>query len=194
MTRPDDHLYQQLIQAGQETAGPSEDLRRRVLAAAATTLPQTSQAPDDSNVVQDSTQSVARLVPDVPTGLADGVQRGSHPIAEPPSRRRTPRRFLSMFHRRSVQWASAAVVALAVLGGFSLLSRSPRPGVKTDQWWLGPPSAWAGEIQAALQTVKALTFREQIVIVGSARKWHRVVIKGEPHQPLMSRPVMAGQD
>jgi len=33
-----------------------------------------------------------------------------------------------------------------------------------------------------------------IVIVGSVRKWHRVAIKGEPHQPLLSQPVMAGQD
>jgi carbon starvation protein len=33
-----------------------------------------------------------------------------------------------------------------------------------------------------------------IVIIGSARKWYRVGIKGEPHQPILSRPVMAGQD
>jgi carbon starvation protein len=31
-----------------------------------------------------------------------------------------------------------------------------------------------------------------IVIVGSAMKWHRVVVKGIPHQPAMSRPVTAG--
>jgi len=33
-----------------------------------------------------------------------------------------------------------------------------------------------------------------IVIVGSARKWYRVAIKGEPHQPFMKQPLMAGQD
>lgn len=33
-----------------------------------------------------------------------------------------------------------------------------------------------------------------IVIIGSARKWHRVAIKGEPHQPQFPQPVMAGQD
>jgi carbon starvation protein len=33
-----------------------------------------------------------------------------------------------------------------------------------------------------------------IVILGSARKWYRVAIKGEPHQPLMNQPLMAGQD
>jgi carbon starvation protein len=33
-----------------------------------------------------------------------------------------------------------------------------------------------------------------IVILGSARKWYRVAIKGEPHQPLMKQPLMAGQD
>jgi carbon starvation protein len=31
-----------------------------------------------------------------------------------------------------------------------------------------------------------------IVIVGSAMKWHRVVVKGIPHQPAMSQPVTAG--
>jgi len=33
-----------------------------------------------------------------------------------------------------------------------------------------------------------------IVIIGSARKWHRVAIKGEPHQSQFPQPVMAGQD
>jgi carbon starvation protein len=33
-----------------------------------------------------------------------------------------------------------------------------------------------------------------IVIIGSASKWYRVAIKGEPHRPLMSQPVTVGQD
>jgi len=33
-----------------------------------------------------------------------------------------------------------------------------------------------------------------IVIIGSARKWYRVAIKGEPHQPMMPEPAAAGHD
>ena len=37
--------------------------------------------------MQDPTQPAVRLVPDVPTELADGVPRETHPIEQPPSRR-----------------------------------------------------------------------------------------------------------
>lgn len=33
-----------------------------------------------------------------------------------------------------------------------------------------------------------------IVIIGSARKWYRVAIKGEPHQPAIQQPLAVGQD
>ncbi len=33
-----------------------------------------------------------------------------------------------------------------------------------------------------------------IVVIGSARKWYRVAIKGDPHQPVMQQPVQVGQD
>src|SRR5262249_49334346 len=33
-----------------------------------------------------------------------------------------------------------------------------------------------------------------IVIIGSAAKWYRVAIKGEPHKPAISQPVSVGQD
>jgi carbon starvation protein len=33
-----------------------------------------------------------------------------------------------------------------------------------------------------------------IVIIGSATKWYRVAIKGEPHRPVISHPVAVGQD
>jgi carbon starvation protein len=33
-----------------------------------------------------------------------------------------------------------------------------------------------------------------IVVVGSARKWYRVAIKGEPHGPVVPEPAAVGQD
>ena len=125
MTQLEDRLYEQLVQAGLETAGPNEDLRRRVLAAATATLQDGSRG-DDSTIAQDPAQPVVRLVPDVPTDLADGILRGTHPIVQPPGRRHVPRRFIVMFlQRRTVRWSAvAAAIVIAFVGVGSWLKLS----------------------------------------------------------------------
>lgn len=72
-----------------------------------------------------------------------------------------------MLQRRSIRWAAAAAVAILVLGGFSLFSSSSRPAAGQKQWWLGPPAAWAAEIDAALvqARVKGVVCREQTLWV-----------------------------
>lgn len=167
MTQPTDRLYRQLIEAGLEADGPSEDLRRRVLAAAAAAPPDRSHG-DTTTALPGSPQPSVRLVPDVPTERADGVQRETHPIEEPPSRRHMPRRFVAMLKQGKVRWAAAAaVVALVVLGGFSFRGRGAKPGTQPDQWWAGPASAWAAEINAAIATIRGVTCRERWEVVNA---------------------------
>ncbi len=137
MTQPNDRLYEQLIEAGRETAEPSEDLRRRVLAAATAALPEIPPG-DDSTTTQDPTQPAVRLVPDVPAELADGVPRETHPIVQPPSRRHVLRRFVAMFKSKRIRWSAPAAVAAAVL-----LMIGFWPG-KAGR---GPGSAFAAAIQ-----------------------------------------------
>ena len=73
-----------------------------------------------------------------------------------------------MLRRRSVQWmAAAAAVVFVVLGGLSFRSHTSPARSKSDAWWLGPPSAWATEVNAALSqaNIKGVTCREQILHV-----------------------------
>jgi len=60
---------------------------------------------------------------------------------------------------KTVKFA-AAVIILAVVGGMTFW-----PGYSLDgkKWWLSPPAAWSREILAALNEVKGVTCREQIV-------------------------------
>src|SRR3990172_1748656 len=76
--------------------------------------PGASPEGDDSTVSRDATQPAVRLVPDVPTELADGVSREAHPIEKPPSRRHVRRRFVIMLHSRTFRWSVAAAIAAAV--------------------------------------------------------------------------------
>jgi hypothetical protein len=80
-----------------------------------------------------------------------------------------------MLQRRSVQWlAAAAAVVFVVLGGLSFRSHSSSARGKSDAWWLGPPSAWAAEVNAALARagIKGVTCREQILHVTADGSTH----------------------
>ena len=63
---------------------------------------------------------------------------------------------------RTVKFAAAAVITLAVVGGMTFW---PGGGSDSKKWWLGSPAAWGQEILAALDTVKGVTCREQHVTV-----------------------------
>ena len=63
--------------------------------------------------------------------------------------------------------AVAAALALIVLGGYALWPHRPDREGTHDPWWLGPPSAWAGEIGPVLAALasKGVTCRERTLIV-----------------------------
>lgn len=130
--------------------------------ATAATRQEASPRGDEPAISQDPTRPAVRLVPDVPTELADGVSCETHPIEKPPSRRHAHWRLVAMSKQRTVRWSvAAAVVAIAVLGGLSFRPRVAPPGEKQTRWWLGPVSTWAAEIDAAVATIKGVTCREQ---------------------------------
>jgi len=70
---------------------------------------------------------------------------------------------------RTVKFAAAAVVVLAVVGGMTFW---PGRGSDGKKWWLAPSSAWGQEILAALDAVKGVTCREQTVLVYSDGSEH----------------------
>ena len=82
-----------------------------------------SREDDDATITQDPTPPTVRLVPDVPTELADSVSREGRSIEQPPSRWHA-RRFVAMLRSKSVRWSVAAAVAAAVV----LLAVEFRPG------------------------------------------------------------------
>ena len=98
---------------------------------------------DDSTVTQGSTQPVVRLVPDVPTDLADGVPRGTHPIEKPPGRRHVLGRKLMRSRLIRIGAVAAAVACILVVG---LWSSGPGAGV-----------AWA-EVRQLIEEVTTVTF------------------------------------
>ncbi len=65
--------------------------------------------------------------------------------------------------------ATAAVIAIVVLGGITLW---PGGGSDNGKWWLGPRAAWGQEILASLNTFKAVTCHEQNVLVLSDGSEH----------------------
>ena len=62
---------------------------------------------------------------------------------------------------RTTKFATAAVIAIAVVGGISIWPG----GSEAGKWWLGPPAVWGQEILAELDGVKGVTCREQSVVV-----------------------------
>jgi len=73
-----------------------------------------------------------------------------------------PNIWRTVMKTRTVKFATAAVIALAVVGGMTFW---PGRGSDGKKWWLGPSSAWGQEILAALDAVKGVTCREQNVLV-----------------------------
>lgn len=53
-----------------------------------------------------------------------------------------------------------------------------------------PATSFNGWLNTGIVTL--LMVGLTIVVIGSARKWYRVLVKGEPHQPVMSEPLTAG--
>lgn len=71
---------------------------------------------------------------------------------------------------RSVRWGGiAAVVAIVVLGGFSWRTHKPGQGAPAGEWWLGPSTVWAAEIDNALSTavVKGVAWWDHTWIVNA---------------------------
>jgi len=73
-----------------------------------------------------------------------------------------PNIWRTIMRTRTVKFAAAAVIALAVVGGMTFW---PGRGLDGKKWWLAPPAAWSQEILAALDGIKGVTCREQIVDV-----------------------------
>jgi carbon starvation protein len=65
----------------------------------------------------------------------------------------------------------------------------------TDNYWpmaADPATSFRGYLYTIITAF--LMIGLAIVIIGSARKWYRVVIKGEPQKPAMAQPVAVGQE
>jgi outer membrane lipoprotein-sorting protein len=73
-----------------------------------------------------------------------------------------PNIWRTIMKNKTKRLAAAAVIALAVVGGMTFW---PGHSSDSEKWWLGSPAAWGQEILAALDTVKAVTCREQHVTV-----------------------------
>jgi hypothetical protein len=65
---------------------------------------------------------------------------------------------------RTRRLALAAAVILIVLGGVAFW---PFGNAGKDQWWLAPPAAWGRELLTTLDTIQAVSCREQTVLVAA---------------------------
>lgn len=65
---------------------------------------------------------------------------------------------------RLIKIAAAAVIAVVVFGGLTLLTDGNR---NSSKWWLGPTAAWGQEILGALETIEGVSCREQKEFVTS---------------------------
>lgn len=108
-----------------------------------------SRAWDDSTISQDSTQPTVRPDAHVPTELADGVSRETHPILQPPTWRHVPRRFVTMFQSKTVRWSAVAAIAAAVVLAVGLWPGKSGRGS-------GSGIAWADVIQHISQARTAV--------------------------------------
>jgi outer membrane lipoprotein-sorting protein len=75
----------------------------------------------------------------------------------------------TIMYSKTIKFAAAAVIAMVVLGGISFW---PGSNSENGKWWLGPPAAWGKEIIAKLETIEALVYREQLVIVSPYGSTH----------------------
>lgn len=65
---------------------------------------------------------------------------------------------------RKMKLAAAAAAVMIVLEGVTFW---PGGTQGTGQWWLGSPAVWGQEVLAALDTVKGVTCREELILVNS---------------------------
>ncbi len=86
---------------------------------------------------------------------------------------------------RMTKFALAAAVILVVLGGVTFW---PLGNGGRSQWWLAPPAAWGQELLAALDTVRAVTCREQTVFVAAdgtpttSSTWHQFYMSQDSYR------------
>jgi len=74
-----------------------------------------------------------------------------------------------IMYTRPGKLALAAAVAVIVLGGVTFW---PSGNGGNGQWWLGAPTALAQELSAAIDTIEAVTCREQMVFVNAGGSEH----------------------
>lgn len=99
---------------------------------------------------------------DVPAEVHKIAQKTSRDFSE--TLMRPKRNILLEYIMKSkiTKLAAAAVIIIAILGGINFW-----PNGNGEQWWLGPPAAWGQEILATLDTIKAVTCREQTIWIES---------------------------
>jgi len=110
------------------------------------------QEGDDSMISRDSTQPAVRPDAHVPTELADGVSRETHPITQPPIRRHVPRRFIAMFQSKRARWSVAAAAAAAILVAVGFWPGNHGSGI-----------AWADVVQR-LRSAHTVTYRASVCV------------------------------
>jgi hypothetical protein len=98
---------------------------------------------------------------------------------------RRPQIWRLTMNTRTRRLALAAAVILIVLGGITFW---PFGGGRHSQWWLDSPAVWGQELLATLNTIKAVTCREQTVYVmadGSqhtSSTWDRFYVSSDSYR------------
>ena len=145
MNTEHDDLYRQLTRAAADGVVPGDALRARVLEASVAALPQGWPAELAADAARPCRPP---LLIDAPEEMIAG---------------RCVRRGYGLGRRL----AAAAAVAVLMFGGWTLWPKGSGRAPADSAWWLGPPAAWAAQIDGALTAarIKGVTCREQIIIV-----------------------------
>ena len=120
------------------------------------------------------TGRIRELSPDV--GMCESAKQAvltavesekKQPSFRPNASLKSIRRIIT--YGKTIKFAAAAVFLMVVLGGVNFWSGN---NSKNGKWWLGPPAAWGQEIIAKLETIEALVYRNQAVIVSPYGSTH----------------------
>jgi len=111
----------------------------------------------EKNVLSTSAKADERILTNVRETLEQ--TRNARSVTSQPSIWRT------VMENRAAKFGMIAAVLAVIFGVPALTLFSRQKNSASDQWWLGPQAAWAGEITASLESVKALVYREQPVFV-----------------------------
>jgi hypothetical protein len=95
--------------------------------------------------------------------LANIFKAMDEPQEQAPALRRVRIGRLTM-NTRIMRLALAAAVILIVLGGVAFW---PFGNAGKDQWWLGSSAVWGRELLVTLETIEAVTCREQTMLVAA---------------------------